>query len=80
MTAQACCPRCGGVVERTSGEATRTMAPTFASRKGGDLYSVRVTVTLAACTSCEWVCEAGSPQFVRFTDSDTIPDRAERRD
>jgi hypothetical protein len=58
------CPSCGGVVERTQGEATRTMAPAFA-RSLDDLYTVRVTVALVACTSCEWCCEA-------FTLSDTV--------
>jgi hypothetical protein len=60
------CPECGGVVERTSGEATRTMAPAFA-RSLDDLYTVQVTVTVLACTSCEWCAE--------FTGSDTLRGR-----
>ena len=71
MTAPLCCPSCGGVVERVNAEATRTMAPAFA-RSLDDLYFVRVTVPVLACTGCEWVCEY-------FTGSDTISRREAAR-
>lgn len=66
------CPRCGGVVERTTGEAERTMAPAFAYSLD-DLYRVRVTVWVWACTSCEWCAEEGCEGD--FTGSDTISRR-----
>ena len=56
------CPICGGVVERTSGEATRTICPGY-YRSAADLYPQRVTVPLLACTSCEWVAEPARLQL-----------------
>jgi hypothetical protein len=64
------CPVCGGPVERTLGDATRTICPAF-YRSADDLRLERVTVVLLACTACEWVAEAARLDV--FTSSADLP-------